>query len=83
MLIVFLHISVQFHLGKLFSRVQLSINNEPSRMDGCGGSMGLCLIRHLTTHARLEDKFAAIFQSHVQFTRHAMQYVTVAAPRSR
>jgi len=38
------------------------------------------MVRHLVTHARLEDKFSAIFQFCVQLTLQAKQDVTLAAP---
>ena len=42
--------------------------------------MGFSIVSHLITHARLEDKCAAIFQFRVQFTLKAKQYVSLAAP---
>lgn len=42
--------------------------------------MGFCIVSHLVTHARLENKCAAIFEFRVQFTLKAKQYVPLAAP---
>ncbi len=42
--------------------------------------MGFCMVRHLVTHARLEDKLAAILQFCVQLTLEAKQDVPLAAP---
>jgi len=42
--------------------------------------MGFRIVSHLITHARLEDKCAAIFQFRVQFALKAKQYVSLAAP---
>ena len=42
--------------------------------------MGFSIVSHLITHARLEDKCAAIFQFRVQFALKAKQYVSLAAP---
>ena len=42
--------------------------------------MGFCMVSHLVTHARLEDKCSAIFQLRVQLAFEAKQDVPLAAP---
>ncbi len=64
-------------------RAQRSIHDEQTRRDGCGGSMGFCMVSHLVTHAGLEDKFSAIFQFCMQLTFEAKQDVPLAAPMVR
>lgn len=80
MLSAFLHAHAPCYEVGHMCRAQRSINDEQPRGDSCGRSMGFCMVRHLVTHARLEDKCSAIFQFCVQLTLQAKQDVTLAAP---